>query len=180
MSRIAATFAELRKKRRTGLVAFLTVGFPSVAATLDLVPAIIESGADIVELGVPFSDPLAEGPTIQRSSQHALGQGVTVATCLETAATLRSRGITAPLVLMGYLNPFLAYGLTSFFREASSAGVDGVITVDATLDEADELRTAAVGTDIDLIPLVAPTTSEERLPQALGDAGGFVYCVSVA
>ena len=110
MSRIAEAFAGLRARRRTGLVAFLTVGYPSVEDTLRLAPALIEGGADVIELGVPFSDPLAEGPTIQRSSHHALEQGVTPAACLDVVAGLRAQGVEAPIVLMGYYNPLLSSG----------------------------------------------------------------------
>jgi tryptophan synthase alpha chain len=180
MSRIPAAFAAIRERARPGLIPYLTVGYPSVAATLELVPALVEGGADLIELGVPFSDPLADGTTIQRSTFHALQQGVTLSTCLDVVATLRSRGVGVPLVLMGYLNPFLAYGLDRFFADAETAGVDGLIAVDATLDVADELTEAALGSPIDLIQLVAPTTTDERLRRLLPAATGFVYCVSVA
>lgn len=185
MSRIAPTFASIRNRRRgnptqPGLVAYVTVGYPSVDATLQIVPALIQGGADLVELGVPFSDPLADGATVQRSTLHALEQGVTVATCLETASALRSAGVQAPLIFMGYLNPFLSYGLDRFFQDAAAAGVDGLIAVDATIDEADEISEGARGVDLDLIQLVAPTTSDERLQRLLPSATGFVYCVSVA
>lgn len=180
MSRIQQTFAALRRRGETGLVAYVTVGHPSVAATLQIVPALIAGGADIVELGVPFSDPLADGATVQRSTLHALQQGVTVATCLETAQSLRSAGLEAPLLFMGYLNPFLSYGLERFFADAQAAGIDGLIAVDATVDEADEVAEGAEDADIDLIQMVAPTTSEDRLRSLLPRATGFVYCVSVA
>jgi len=180
MSRIATTFASMRGRARPGLVVYLTVGYPSVDATLELVPAAVEGGADLVELGIPFSDPLADGATIQRATLHALEQGVTVATCLETVQLLRSRGVTAPLVLFGYLNPLLAYGLEPFFVDAEQAGVDGLIAVDATLDEAEELTGAAASSSLDLIQLVAPTTSDERMARLLSRGSGFVYCVSVA
>src|SRR6266567_4636440 len=180
MTRIARTFAEIRARKRAGLVAYLTVGYPSVEQTLQLIPAILEGGADIIELGVPFSDPLADGATIQRSTQHALELGVSLATCVEVAAKLRRERVAAPLILMGYMNPFLRYGLARLLADAVSAGVDGLIAVDATLDEADELREASAGVNIDLIQLVAPTTSDERLGRLLKNASGFVYCVSVA
>jgi len=170
----------MRGRARPGLIAYLTLGYPSVDATLELVPAAIEGGADLVELGIPFSDPLADGATIQRSTLHALEQGVTVATCIETAQALRSHGVTAPLVFMSYLNPLLAYGLDRFFVDAEHAGVDGLIAIDATLDEAEDLTSAAAGTNLDLIQLVAPTTSDERMARLLSRASGFVYCVSVA
>lgn len=179
MSRIAETFAQLRRDERTGLVAYVTAGFPSLPETQALVPALIEGGADIIELGVPFSDPLADGATVQRSTFQALQQGVTLRDCLDAVYKLRHQ-LQAPVVLMGYLNPLLSYGLERFFGDAASAGVDGLIVVDATLDEAEDVCAAADGSGIDLIQMVAPTTSEERMAALLRQAQGFVYCVSVA
>ena len=180
MSRIAETFAAIRRRGRTGLVTFVTVGFPDVAATLAIVPALIEGGADIIELGFPFSDPIGEGPTIQRSSYHALQQGVTLAASIEVAAQLRRTGVGAPLVLMGYLNPLLSYGPQRFYADAAAAGIDGLIVVDATVDEAAEVHAEAAGAGLDPIQLVAPTTTDERLARLLPTASGFVYCVSVS
>jgi tryptophan synthase alpha chain len=180
MNRIDETFAEIRERGRPGLIAYVTAGFPTVEDTLQILPALIEGGADIIELGVPFSDPLADGATIQRSTQRALEQGTTLNTCLELAATLRNQGFNAPLVLFGYMNPFLKYGLGRFFANAAASGVDGVIAVDATLDEAEELVEAANRSPLEMIQLVAPTTGEARLERLLKDAHGFVYCVSVA
>ncbi|OGO47250.1 MAG: tryptophan synthase subunit alpha [Chloroflexi bacterium RBG_16_64_32] len=179
MSRIADTFARLRAERRTGLIAFLTVGYPSVKDTLRLVPALIDGGADIVELGVPFSDPLAEGPTIQRSSHHALMQGVTPRICLEVLAELRGQGVESPLIVMGYFNPLLAYGLEEFCRDAASAGADGIIVVDLPPEESHPLRDGCRAHGLDLIYLLAPTSTDERIGLAVGLASGFVYCVSV-
>ncbi len=179
MSRIADVFARLRSERRTGFVAFLTVGYPSVEDTLRLVPALIEGGADIVELGVPFSDPLAEGPTIQRSSHHALLQGVTPGVCLEVVAKLREGGVEAPLIPMGYYNPLLAYGLEEFCRDAAGAGADGIITVDLPPEESHPLHDACRENGLDLIYLLAPTSTDERIGLVASLASGFVYCVSV-
>jgi len=180
LSRIEATFARLRSQRRTGLVAFLTAGYPSVEETLLLVPALIEGGADIIEIGVPFSDPLAEGPTIQRSSHHALEQGVTPAVCLDVVAGLRAHGVEAPLVLMGYYNPLLAYGLEEFCRDAAAAGADGIIAVDLPPEESHPLRDACRRHGLDLVYLLAPTSTDERIELVAALASGFVYCVSVA
>ena len=180
MSRIAEAFAGLRARRRTGLVAFLTVGYPSVEETLRLVPALIEGGADVIELGVPFSDPLAEGPTIQRSSHQALEQGVTPRVCLDVVGRLRARGVVAPLVLMGYYNPLLAYGLEEFCRDAAAAGADGIIAVDLPPEESHPLRDASLRHGLDLIYLLAPTSTDERIEIVAALASGFVYCVSVA
>jgi tryptophan synthase alpha chain len=180
MNRIAAAFESIHSRGTPGLITYTTVGYPSVEATIKIVAAMISGGADLIELGVPFSDPLADGATVQRATLHALSQGVTVRTCIETVETLRSRGAGVPLVLMGYINPLLSYGLGRFFADAASVGVDGLIAVDATLDEAEELGEAAAGSGIDLIQLVAPTTSDARLRQLLPGASGFIYCVSVA
>ncbi|MDO8612059.1 MAG: tryptophan synthase subunit alpha, partial [Dehalococcoidia bacterium] len=179
MSRIAEAFAGLRARRRTGLVAFLTVGYPSVEDTLRLVPALIEGGADVIELGVPFSDPLAEGPTIQRSSHHALERGVTPAVCLDVVAGLRAQGVEAPIVLMGYYNPLLSYGLEEFCRDAAAAGADGIIAVDLPPEESHPLRDACRRRGLDLVYLLAPTSTDGRIELVAGLASGFVYCVSV-
>ena len=177
--RIEATFARLKAEGRTGLVVFLTVGYPDVESTLRLVPALIEGGADMVELGIPFSDPLAEGPTIQRSSYRALQQGVTPKVCLEVAAKLRAGGVDAPLVFMGYFNPLLAYGLEAFTRDAASAGADGLITVDLPPEESGPLRDACLANGLRLIYLLAPTSTDERIKRAAGMGSGFLYCVSL-
>jgi tryptophan synthase alpha chain len=177
--RIEETFARLRSEGRTAFVAFLTVGYPDVDSTLRLVPALIEGGADIIELGVPFSDPLAEGPTIQASSFHALQQGVTTATCLETVRKLREGGAEAPLILMGYYNPILAYGITEFARDAAGAGADGVIPVDLPAEESGPLREACLAHGLRVIYLLAPTSTDERIRAVAECASGFVYCVSL-
>lgn len=177
--RIEAAFAGMKADRRTGFVAFLTVGYPDVESTLRFVPALIEGGADIIELGIPFSDPLAEGPTIQRSSYHALQRGVTPTVCLDVAAKLRAHGVEAPLVPMGYYNPLLAYGLDAFMRDAASAGVDGLIVVDLPPEESAAVREACFANNIRLIYLLAPTSTDERIKRVAGLASGFIYCVSV-
>jgi tryptophan synthase alpha chain len=176
--RIEATFERLKVEGRTGLVAFLTVGYPDVESTLRLVPALVEGGADIIELGVPFSDPIGDGPTIQRSSFGALRQGVTVSTCLEVMKKLRSHGVAAPIILMGYYNPILAYGIDAFTRDAASAGTDGLIVVDLPPEESPTLRGACVAEGLRLIYLLAPTSTHERIQQVATLGSGFVYCVS--
>ncbi len=177
--RIEETFARLKAEGRTGFVAFLTVGYPDVEATLRIVPALIEGGADVIELGVPFSDPLAEGPTIQKASFHALEQGVTVETCLGVVRKLRDMGVEAPIVPMGYYNPLMAYGIERFTGEAAEAGVDGLIIVDLPPEESDEMLAACEAAGLRLIYLVAPTSTEERIREVARRASGFVYCVSV-
>jgi tryptophan synthase alpha chain len=157
----------------------VTVGYPDVEATLRLVPALVAGGADIVELGVPFSDPLAEGTTIQRSSHEALQKGVTPAVCLEVVKQLREQGVAIPLLLMGYYNPILAYGIDRFARDAGAAGADGLILVDLPPEEATEVQTACADRGLDLIYLLAPTSSDERIALVAGRASGFIYCVSL-
>jgi len=180
MSRISATFERLKREGRTGLVAYITVGYPDVDATVELAEALVAGGADVIELGVPFSDPLADGATVQRAGWHALDQGVTPWTCIDVGKRLRDRGMTAPLLFMGYYNPWLAVGLEEFVERAAAAGIDGLIGVDLPPEEAHELQSLATERGIDLIFLVAPTSSDERLDAVARVATGFVYCVSVA
>lgn len=178
-SRIADTFARLRERGETGLIVYLTVGFPDLDATLELVPALAEGGADIIELGVPFSDPLADGVTIQKASFHALNQGVTLATCIETVAKLRSAGLDTPLILMGYYNPYWVYGMERFAKDAAAAGVDGVIAADVPTEESGPLGAECASNGLALIPLMAPTSPDQRIADACSQATGFVYCVSL-
>lgn len=177
--RIEAAFARIKAARRTGFVAFLTVGYPDVDSTLRFVPALIEGGADVIELGVPFSDPLGDGPTIQRSSFHALERGVTPATCMEVATKLRAGGVEAPLVFMGYYNTILAYGIDAFARDVSAAGGDGLIVVDLPPEESGDLRAACLASNLRLIYLLAPTSTGERIRTVCQLASGFIYCLSV-
>ena len=171
------------KQRRSqggvGLIPYLTVGFPDMAATLELVPALEEAGADVVELGVPFSDPLADGTTIQMASFHALQQGVTLEGCLEVCARLRQDGVRVPLILMGYYNPILAFGLDRLARDAATAGVDGFIVADLPGDEAGPFLQACESHGLCNVPLLAPTSTEDRVARACAGARGFVYCVSL-
>jgi tryptophan synthase alpha chain len=178
--RIQETFEQLRAQRKTGIIPFVTVGFPDVETTLDLVAALVDAGADVIELGVPFSDPLADGATIQKAGHHALQNGVSLRRCLEVCATLRHRGIETPLVLMGYYNPLLALGIEEFVDRAQEAGVDGLIVVDLPPEESGPLREAAIVRGIDVISLLTPTSTEQRVAAACATASGFVYCVSVA
>jgi tryptophan synthase alpha chain len=179
MSRIAETFARLRAEQRTALMPYLMVGFPERESTLELVPALEQAGADMFELGIPFSDPLADGATIQRAGQQALANGVTLPFCLETVAALRARGVRAPLLLMGYYNPLLRYGLERACADLAAAGGDGWIVPDVPPEEAAELRQAASTHGLDLILFVAPTTTDERIAQVASLSSGFIYCVSL-
>lgn len=158
---------------------FLTAGFPDNAATLELVPALVAAGADIVELGVPFSDPLAEGSTIQESSFQALQGRITLEDCIGMVGELRGKVGDTPLLLMGYYNPIYQYGLESFAEEAGSQGVDGVIAVDLPQFEAGPLAACCSSRDIPIIPLLAPTSTEESIRAACAVAAGFIYCISV-
>ena len=177
--RIERMFASVRERERPGLIVYLTVGLPDIEATLELVPALVAAGADAVELGVPFSDPLAEGPTIQQSSFLALQNGVTTADCLQAAETLRYRIPDAPLILMGYYNPIYSYGVSRFAAECQRVGVDGLITVDLPGAESGPMAAECGNRNLSLIPLLAPTSTEESIAESCRAASGFVYCVSV-
>jgi len=178
VSRIAATFGRLRAQRRLALIAYLTVGYPRLDVTPSLVQAAAESGADAIELGIPFSDPLADGRTIQAASQLALKGGMTVALALEAAGAAR-KTTDVPLLFMTYLNPILAFGLDRFCRAASQAGVDGLIVPDLPPIESADLRRAADACHVDLVFFVAPTSSEAGIVAACRAATGFIYCIAV-
>lgn len=179
MSRIAETFARLRAAGRIALMPYLTVGFPERTSTLDLVPALEAAGASLFELGIPFSDPLADGTTIQRATQRALENGITIADCIATVAELRARRVAAPLLLMGYYNPLLRYGLERACADLAAAGGDGWIIPDLPLEEADDLRQLAAAHQLDLIMFIAPTTPPARISQITAQASGFLYIVSL-
>jgi tryptophan synthase alpha chain len=177
--RIEARFAALRGAQRPALVTFVTAGEPEPARTPALLHALVEAGADLVELGVPFSDPMADGPVIQRASERALAKGVTLARTLELAQEFRAADARTPLVLMGYLNPIARMGYGEFARRAAVAGVDGVLTVDLPYDEDTHYHAALSDAGLAHVYLLAPTTSPERTAALLARAQGFVYYVSV-
>jgi tryptophan synthase alpha chain len=177
--RMTEAMERLEREHRTGIFPYLTVGFPSVEETLALAPALAEAGADLIELGVPFSDPMADGPTVQAATFHALQQGVTPAGCLEVCSTLRKRGLTIPIVFMGYYNPLLSYGLAAFAQDAADAGADGLIVPDLPAEEAGPLKSELQACELSLISMLAPTSTDERIAEACAQADGFVYCVSV-
>ena len=179
MSRIGPALAVARAQKRTALAPYLTVGYPEPASLPGLVRALVEGGADMLELGVPFSDPLADGATIQRANFAALQHGVTAAACLEAVRELRTQGLEGPVLLMGYYNPILAYGPEAFAVDASAAGVDGLIVVDLPPEESGPLRDPCRVLDLDLVYLLAPTSTVERVALVARQASGFVYCVSV-
>jgi len=180
MGRIEEALARARSDGRVALIAYVTAGFPEPDATPALVQALVDGGADAIELGLPFSDPLADGASIQRASAKALKGGMTAARCLELVRDVRGRGVVIPLIVMTYYNPILAYGQDAFVRDAAAAGLDGLIVVDLPPEEAGELAAECRAGDLDLIPLLAPTSTDERIALALRLASGFVYCVSVA
>ncbi|MBC8076804.1 MAG: tryptophan synthase subunit alpha [Chloroflexales bacterium] len=179
MSRIAATFARLRAEGRAALMPYVMIGFPERASAGDLVPALEAAGADLFELGIPFSDPLADGVTVQRAANQALRNGVTFASCLETVAELRARGVQAPLVLMGYYNPMLQYGVERACAQLAEAGGDGWLVPDLPPEEARELRESCSAHGLDLNMFVAPTTTDERIADVVRHATGFIYCVAL-
>ncbi len=179
-SRIGEAFARSKAEGRTALIPFLTGGYPDMATVEATVPALVAGGADLVEIGVPFSDPLADGTTVQRTSQGALANGTRFVDCLDLVRRLRQdHGIEVPIVLMGYVNPILQYGIERAAADAAEAGVDGFIVPDLPAEESDELLTACRKHDRDLIFLVAPTSTDERLAEVGRRASGFVYCVSL-
>jgi tryptophan synthase alpha chain len=161
------------------LIGWQTIGYPSVDESRTLVTALIDGGFDLIELGVPFSDPQADGTTIQRASYEALRQGATLGVALDTVRTLRAAGVVAPLILMSYYNPILTRGLARFAADAHDAGVDGVIVPDLPAEESDDLIAAVEPAGIDVIFLVAPTTPDARLRAIAARARGFLYCVSL-
>jgi tryptophan synthase alpha chain len=178
MSRIAATFKRLERTNEAALIPYLTVGFPSLDITHRLVPVLAKQGADLIELGIPFSDPMADGATVQRASQAAIEQGVTVADCMHVAAEAR-RTSDVPILLMSYYNPIFKYGLRKFVADCAASGVDGLIIPDLPPEEATELRGECEQASVDLIFLIAPTSTEERLARVAEVASGFIYCVSL-
>ena len=178
-NRIDTTLDELKQSGAKALVPFITVGFPDVEMSESLAEGILNSGADMLELGIPFSDPVAEGPTVQMTSFKALENGANLQTGIQTVRNLRNKGIQAPLIFMGYLNPYLHYGLEKFAQEAQEAGLDGMIIPDLPSDEAAPYQEVLEKYNIYLIPLLAPTSTEQRIAQACKQAKGFIYCVSV-
>ena len=177
-NRIDTKLSELREAGQPALAPFITTGFPDIPTSEALARVVLESGGDMLEIGVPFSDPLADGPTIQMTSYRALQNGVTVSRCVETVKNLRDGGVDSPLVLMGYYNPFLRYGLQRFLDDSAAAGIDGMIVPDLPTEEAAQLSEMAAERGIHLIPLLAPTSSDERIRDACEWAGGFIYCVN--
>jgi tryptophan synthase alpha chain len=179
MSRIQAVFDKLRQHKRKALIPFITAGDPSPKQTLPLLHALAEAGADIIELGVPFSDPMADGPTIQRASERALKHGVALHDVIDMVAAFRKKDASTPIVLMGYGNPIEAMGWETFAKRCAEAGVDGVLTVDFPPEESHEAFAHLDKHGIDPIFLLAPTSTDERIKRVAVQARGYVYYVSL-
>ena len=179
MTRIDARFAALKKQGRAGLVTFTMAGDPDPATALAILKRLPKAGADVIELGMPFSDPMSDGPTIQAAGQRALKQGQTLAKTLAMVRAFRATDDATPLVLMGYFNPIYVYGVDRFLADAKAAGVDGLIIVDLPPEEDEELCLPAIRAGLNFIRLATPTTDDKRLPAVLANSSGFVYYVSI-
>jgi len=183
MSRIAATFDALKKDGRRALIPYVTAGFPFADITPELMHGMVEAGADVIELGVPFSDPMADGPVIQKAGEAALALGVGMKQVLAIVTAFRQKDATTPVVLMGYANPVerydLVHGKKAFIRDASAAGVDGLLVVDYPPEECEDFAAELRAANIDLIFLLAPTSTNERMAQVARIASGYVYYVSL-
>jgi tryptophan synthase alpha chain len=180
VSRIERRFAGLRREGRAGLVVYLTAGDPDPETSVRLFSGLAAAGADLIEVGVPFSDPMADGPPIQAAGQRALKAGMQLAGTLTLVGRLRRNDGATPIVLMGYYNPIYRYGVERFARDAAEAGVDGVIVVDLPPEEDAELAAPARSTGLDIIRLATPTSDARRLPRIVEGAGGFIYYVAIA
>jgi len=180
LSRLAARFAALRAQGRGALITYIQSYDPDHATSAAILAGLPAAGADVIELGMPFTDPMADGPTIQAAGLRALASGASVVHTLAMVAAFRQANVQTPVVLMGYLNPVLTYGPARFCADAAAAGVDGLIIVDLPTEEADWLAGDAAAHGIDIIRLVAPTTDDARLPHVLAGSSGFVYYVSIA
>jgi tryptophan synthase alpha chain len=179
IERIQNIFTETRRQRRAALMPYFSLGFPTPDLSLEIVKRICRSGADLLELGFPFSDPLADGPTIQHSTQVALQQGMRVGDCLAQVGSLRSAGVEQGILMMGYYNPMLAYGLEALVADSVQSGVDGFIVPDLPVEEAGELAALCAARGLALVAFVAPTTPERRIVEIVRSASGFIYLVSL-
>jgi tryptophan synthase alpha chain len=180
MSRLADTFARLKKEGRAAFVPFITAGDPDMETSFAILEKLPAAGADVVELGMPFTDPMADGPAVQASSVRALKSGATMVKVLEMVKKFRRTNKNTPIVLMGYYNPIHAYGTARFARDVAVAGVDGLIVVDLPVEEDEVLRVPALAQGVDLVRFVTPTTDDTRLKRIVAEASGYLYYVSVA
>lgn len=179
VNRIDVTFEAAREAGTSVLAPFITVGFPDVETSEEIAAGLLKSGGDMLEMGIPFSDPLADGPTVQKTNMQALRNGVNVSTCLGVVRNLRKRGVGSPLVLMGYFNHFVRYGQTRLVADAAEAGVDGLIVPDLALEEGVGFARLCEERGLYLIPMLAPTSTDRRVGLACKGAKGFIYCVSL-
>jgi tryptophan synthase alpha chain len=179
MTRIATRFAELKHQGRGALISFVEAWDPDAATSMELLRGMPEAGADLIEIGIPFTDPMADGPIVQAAGKRGLKAGVKVAHVLTMVREFRREYVATPIILMGYLNPILSYGPERFCVDAAAAGVDGLIIVDLPTEESDLLAPPARSHGLDIIRLVAPTTDDKRLPLVLDGSSGFVYYVSI-
>jgi tryptophan synthase alpha chain len=180
MSRLTKTFAALKKEGRAAFIPFVSAGDPNMETSLAILEALTAAGADILELGMPFSDPMADGPAVQASSLRALKAGATLPKVIELVKKFRKKDSKTPIVLMGYFNPIHSYGTARFARDVAAAGVDGLIAVDLPIEEDEVLRVPAAAQGVDLVRFVTPTTGAARLKRVLEAANGYLYYVSVA
>lgn len=179
LEHITQTFTALRAQGRAALMPYFTLGYPTPADSLRVIEALSHSGADLIELGVPFSDPLADGPTVQHSTQVALAQGMNVSGCLELVKQIRACGVRQPLLLMGYINPLLAYGIQRYAADARAAGADGLILPDLPMEEAGAVEAACQANGLALVYLVSPASTPERIAALAARTSGFLYLVSL-
>jgi len=180
MSRLSDTFTRLKKEGRAAFVPFITAGDPDMETSFAILAKLPEAGADVIELGMPFTDPMADGPAVQASSVRALKAGASMVRVLEMVKKFRKADKRTPIVLMGYYNPIHAYGTARFARDVAGAGVDGLIVVDLPVEEDEVLRVPAKAQGVDLVRFVTPTTDDARLKRIVADASGYLYYVSVA
>jgi tryptophan synthase alpha chain len=178
-SGISAALARAKAEGRPALVPFVTVGYPNLDMTEKLLPALVAGGADVIEIGIPFSDPIADGVTVQRTSQVALANGTTLEDAIAVVSRARANGITTPIAFMGYFNPFYHYGIERLAEDLAAAGVDGLIIPDLPTEESDEILAALRAHGRDLVFLIAPTSTEERICEVGKRASGFIYCVAL-
>ncbi|MDA0815062.1 MAG: tryptophan synthase subunit alpha [Chloroflexi bacterium] len=177
--RLTSLFAQLREEGGTAVIPFIPAGWPEIDATVEIVEAAVAGGAAAVEIGWPFSDPMGDGPTNQRAYEEAIRNGATGGTVLAAARELRARGVRVPIIVMGYFNPLLSYGISRFVQDAAEAGVDGLIVVDLPPQEAGELEWPARAAGLHMIYLLAPTSTEDRIRLVAEHGSGFIYCVGV-
>ena len=179
INHIRSTFEQAKRENRAALMPYFTLGYPNFNQSFELICGIAENGADLIELGVPFSDPLADGPTIQHSTQIALERGMNVEKALLLTRELRKAGVNQPLLLMGYINPILSYGIEKYVRDAAECGADGFIVPDLPIQEADEMLAGCKASQLALIAMLAPNSTETRIQLTVKYAQGFLYLVSL-